>query len=82
MESDICSPLVTAIRGNHNILLFIYHAMSPMDEYIFMYMPDALEKFTLCKALSKMESGKQVKQLNTNGSREYTSKKFAEYVKS
>jgi len=43
---------------------------------------EALEKFKEWKALREKESGKQVKRFRTDGGGEYTSKKFAEYLKS
>jgi transposase InsO family protein len=46
------------------------------------YKSEALEKFKEWKALSEKESGKQVKRFCTNGGGEYTSKKFAQYLKS
>jgi len=64
------------------MLLFIDDAMSHTDEYILKYKSEALEKFKEWKALSEMESGKQVKRFRTDGGGEYTSKKFAEYLKS
>jgi len=53
-----------------------------MDEYIFKYKSDALEKFKEWKALTEKKSGKQVKWFCTDGGVEYISKKFADYLKS
>jgi len=39
-------------------------------------------KFKEWKALREMESGKQVTRFRTDGGSQYTSKKFAEYLKS
>jgi len=64
------------------MLLFIDDAMRHMDEYILKYKSEALEKFKEWKALREKESGKQVKRFLTDGGGEYTSKKFAEYLKS
>jgi transposase InsO family protein len=50
--------------------------------YILKYKSEALEKFKEWKALREKESGKQVKRFCTDGGGEYTSKKFAEYLKS
>jgi len=41
-----------------------------------------MEKLTEWKALREEESGKQVKRFHTDGCGEYTSKTFAEYLKS
>jgi len=64
------------------MLLFIDHATRHMDESILKYKLEALEKFKEWKALREKESGKQVKRFRTDGGGEYTSKKFAEYLKS
>jgi hypothetical protein len=64
------------------MLLFIDDATRHTDEYILKYKSKALEKFKEWKALRKKESGKQVKEFCTDGGGEYTSKKFAEYLKS
>jgi len=53
-----------------------------MDEYILKYMSEAIENFKEWKTLREKESGKQVKRFRADGGREYTSKKFAEYLKS
>jgi len=82
VHSDICGPLETAIGGGRYMLLFIDDATRHTDEYILKYMSEALEKFTGWKALREKESGKQVKRFCTDGGGEYTSKKFAEYLKS
>ena len=82
MHSDICSPLETAIGGGRFTLLFIDHATRHTDEFILKYKSEAHEKFKEWKALREKESGKQVKRFRTDGGGEYTSKKFAEYLKS
>ena len=64
------------------MLLFIDDATRHTDEYILKYKSEALEKFKEWKALREKESGKQVKRFRTDGGGEYTSKKFAEYLKS
>jgi len=64
------------------MLLFIDDATRHTDEYILKYKSEALEKFKEWKALTEKESGKQVKRLRTDGGGEYTSKNFAEYLKS
>ena len=82
VRSDICSPLGTAIGGGRYMLLLIDDATRHMDEYILKYKSEALENFKEWKALREKESGKQVKRFRTDGGSEYTSKKFAEYLKS
>jgi len=82
VHSDICGPLETAIRGGPYIPLFIDDATRHTDEYILKYNLEALEKFKEWMALREKESGKQVKQFCTDGGSEYTSKKFAECLKS
>jgi hypothetical protein len=79
---DNCGPRETAIRGGHYMLLCIDNAPRHMDEYILKYMLEALETFKEWKVLREKESGKQVKRFRTDGGSEYTSKKFAEYLKS
>jgi hypothetical protein len=64
------------------MLLFIDDATRHMDEYRLMYKPEVHEKFKEWKALRANVSGKQVKRFHTDGGGEYTSKKFAEYLKS
>jgi len=64
------------------MLLFIDDAMRHTDEYILKYKSEDLEKFKERKALRENESCKQVKRFHTNAGGEYTSKKFAEYLKS
>jgi len=64
------------------MLLFIDDATRHTDEYILKYKSEALEKFKEWKALREKQSGKQVKRVRTDGGGEYTSKKFAEYLKS
>jgi len=81
MHSDICGPLETAIGGGRYMLLFIDDATGHMYEYILKYKSEALEKFKEWKALREKESGKQVKRFRTDRGGEYTSKKFAEYLK-
>jgi len=78
---DICGPLETAIGGGRYMLLFIDDATRHTDKYILKYKSETLEKFKQWKALREKESGKQVKQFRTDGGGEYTSKKFAEYLK-
>jgi len=82
VHSDICGSLETAIGGGRYRLLFIDDATRHTDEYILKYKSEALEKFKEWKALREKESGKQVKRFRTDGGGEYTSKKFAEYLKS
>jgi hypothetical protein len=82
VHSDICGPLETDIGGGRYILLFIHHATRHTDAYILKYKSEALEKFKEWNALREKESGKQVKRFCTDGVREYTSKKFPEYLKS
>jgi len=82
VHSDLCGPLETTIRGGRYMLLCIDDAVRHMDEYILKYKSEALEKFNEWKALREKESGKQVKRFRTDGGGEYTSKKFAEYLKS
>jgi hypothetical protein len=64
------------------MLLFIDDAARQTDEYILKYKSEAFEKFKEWKALREKELGKQVKRFRTDGGGEYTSKKFAEYLKS
>ena len=64
------------------MLHFITNATSHMDEYILKYRWEALEKLKQWSALRGKKSGKQVKRFRTDGGGEYTSKKFAEYLKS
>jgi hypothetical protein len=52
------------------------------DEYILKYKLVAMEKFKEWKALREMGSAKQVKKFRIDGSGDYTSKHFAEYLKS
>ena len=82
VHSDICGPLETAIGRGQYMLLFIDDATRHTDEYILRYKSEALEEFKEWKALREKESGKQVKRFRTDGGGEYTSKKFAEYLKS
>jgi len=82
VHSDICGPLETAIGGGQCMLLCIDDATRHTDEYILKYKSEALEKLKEWKALREKESGKQVKRFRTDGGGEYTSKKFAEYLKS
>jgi len=82
VQSNICGPLETAIRGGRYILLFIDDATRYTDEYILKSKLEGLEKFKEWKALREKESGKHMKQCRTDGGGEYTSKKFAEYLKS
>jgi len=81
MHSDIYGPLETAIGGGRYMLLLIDDAMRHTDEYISKYTSEALEEFKAWKALPEKESGKKVKRFRTDGVAEYTSKKFAEYLK-
>jgi len=81
-HSDIFVSLETAIAGVRYMLLFIDDATRHTDEYILEYTSEAIEKFKECRARREKESGKQVKRFRTDGGREYTSKKFAEYQKS
>jgi hypothetical protein len=64
------------------MLLFIDDPMRHTDKYILKYMSEALEKFKEWKALREQVSGKQVKRFRSDGGGEYTTKKFAEYLKS
>ena len=64
------------------MLLFIGDATRHTDEYILKYMSEALETFIEWQALREKESGNQVKRFRTDRGGEYTSKKFAEYLKS
>jgi transposase InsO family protein len=64
------------------MLLVIDDPTRHTDEYILKYKSEALETFNEWKALREMESGKQVKRFRTDGGGEYTSQKFAEYLKS
>jgi len=82
LHSDICSPLETAIGWGRYMLLFIDDSPRHTDEYILKYKSERLEKFKEWKALREKKSGKQVKRFHTDGGGEYTSKKFAEYLKS
>ena len=82
VHSDICSPLQTAIGEGRYMQLFIDYPTRHTDKYILKYKSEAPEEFKEWKALREKESGKQVKRFRTDGGGEYTSKKFAEYLKS
>jgi hypothetical protein len=82
VHSDICSPLNTAIGGGLYMLLFIDDSTRHTVEYILKYKSEAVEKFKEWKALREKKSGKQGMRFRTDGGSEYTSKKFAEYLKS
>jgi transposase InsO family protein len=56
--------------------------MRHMHEYIMKYKLEALEQFKEWKALREKELGKQVMRFHTDGGGEYTSKKFAQSLKS
>jgi hypothetical protein len=79
---DIYVPLETAIGRGRYKLLFIDDATRHTDKYILKYKSEALDKFKEWKALTEKEMGKQVKRFRTDGGGEYTSKIFAEYLKS
>jgi hypothetical protein len=64
------------------MLLFIQDATRYPDEHILKNRLEALEKLKEWKALREKDSGKQVKQFRTDGGCEYSSKKFAQYLKS
>jgi transposase InsO family protein len=64
------------------MLLFIDDPTRHTDEYILKFKSEAIEKFKEWKALREKQSGKQVMRFRTDGGGEYTSKKFAEYLKS
>jgi len=82
MQSDICSPLETAIGSGIYMLLSIGDATRHMDEYQLKYKSEALQKFNEPKAPRGKESGKHVERYRTDGGGEYTCQKFAEYLKS
>jgi len=82
VNSDICGPLETSIRGGQYMLLVIDEATNHTDEYILKYKSEALEKFKEWNALREKEWGTQVKRFCTDGGGDYTSQKFAEYLKS
>jgi histone deacetylase 1/2 len=82
VHSDICGALETAIGGGRYMLLFIQDATRSTDEHILKNRLEALEKLKEWKALREKDSGKQVKQFRTDGGCEYSSKKFAQYLKS
>ena len=79
---DICDPLETVIGGGRYMLFFIDDATRHTDEYILMYKVEVLEKLNEWKALREKKSGKQVKRFRNDGGGEFTSKQFAEYLKS
>ena len=64
------------------MLLFIDDATGHTNQYVLKFKSEALEKFKDWKALGEKESGKHVKRFRTDGGSEYTSQKFAEYLKS
>jgi len=64
------------------MLFFIDDATRHTDEYILMYKVEVLEKLNEWKALREKKSGKQVKRFRNDGGGEFTSKQFAEYLKS
>jgi transposase InsO family protein len=80
--SDICGLLKTAIGEGRLLLLFIDAATRHTDQYILKYKSEALEKFKEWKARWQQESGKRVQGFRIDGGGEYTSKQFAEYLKS
>jgi hypothetical protein len=82
VHSDICGPLDTAIGGGRYMLLFIDDATRHTDECILKYKSKSLDKLKEWMALRDKESDRQVKRFCTDGGGEYTSKKFAEYLKS
>jgi len=71
----------TAIGGGQYMLLFTYDTTCHMDEYILQYKSEVMEKFKERKNAREKQSGQQVKQYRTDGSGEYTSKKFTDYLK-
>jgi hypothetical protein len=64
------------------MLLFLDHTTRHTDEYILKHRLEALEKFKQWMTLRQKQLGKQVKRFRTDGGSEYTSKQFAEYIKS
>jgi hypothetical protein len=64
------------------MLLFNDDETRYTDEYILKYEPQAQEKFKEWKDLREKESGKHLERFCTDGGGEYTSNKFAEYLKS
>jgi hypothetical protein len=82
VHSDICGPLEIAIGGGRYTKLFIDDATRHTYEYILKYKSEPLQKFKEWKALREKELGKQGKRFRTDGGSEYTSKIFAEYLKS
>jgi transposase InsO family protein len=64
------------------MLPFIADGTTHTDEYILKSKSEPLQKSTVWMAPREKESGKQVKRFRTDGGGEYTSKKFAEYLKS
>jgi hypothetical protein len=81
-HSDICGLMQTAIGGGRYMLLLLDDPTRHPDVYILKYKSEDLEKFKEWKPLREKELGKQVKRFRTDGGGEYTSKKFAEYLKS
>jgi len=64
------------------MLLFIDDVKRHPAEYILNYKSEALWKFKEWKVLREKDSGKQVTRFRTDGGSKYTSKKFAECLKS
>ena len=81
VHSDICGPLETAIGGGRYMLLFIDDATRHTDQYILKNKSEALQRFQEWKALRERESGLLVKHLRTDGGGEYTSMRFATYLR-
>jgi hypothetical protein len=82
MHWDIWSTLETAIREGRHMLRLVDNAPRHKDEYILKYNSATYEKLKQWKAPRVKESGKQVKRFCTDGGSWYTSKKYAEYLKS
>jgi hypothetical protein len=64
------------------MLLFIDDAMTYTDEDRLKSQSEALEKFIEWTAYREKKLGNQIKRFRTDGDGVYTSKKFAEFLKS
>ena len=82
MHSDVCGKISTkSIGGAEYFLTFIDNKTRYVWVHTLKHKADVFDQFVEWKALDEKQSRRKLKVLRTDNSREYTSNKFEEFLK-
>jgi len=83
VHSDLCGPMsVSSVGGAKYFLTFIDDHSRKIYIYFLKNKSEVLEKFKSFKVFVEKQSGRKIKVLRTDNSREYINHEFKELIRS